>query len=275
MNQIRLIAMDMDGTLLDDEQQIPQENLKALRLAMARGARIAICSGRSASDVSYFASDAGLEDCFVLSLNGACCLEAPHREPYSVHTIPPAIVDRATRILLQQRVTFACFQTNRVIVLQNDENINKLNWGTHVARGNANAYAYGEDALDRFKSEGICKLVYIDEDLAPRIERIRQELEPIEGLFVTSSWSNNLELMPEGIGKGVALRELAQRLGIAREQVMALGDYDNDLDMIEYAGCGIAMGNGSERVKKAARYVTLTNEENGVAEAIRKFVLSV
>lgn len=275
MSKIKLIAMDMDGTLLDDQQRIPEENLTALKQAMTQGVHIAICSGRSASDVSYFASDAGLDQCAILALNGACCLNAPHQEPYSVSTVLAKTADRVTDILLKHGVTFACFQKNRVIVLQNDYQVQKLNWGTHVARDNVNAYAYGVESLERFKAEGICKFVYIDEDCSPRIEQIRQELLPLKGLFVTSSWSNNLELMPQGVSKGVALRELAQQLGIAQAEVMAMGDYDNDLDMIEYAGFGVAMGNASERVKRAAKHITLTNEENGVAVAIRRFVLSV
>ena len=274
MSKIKLIAMDMDGTLLDDEQRIPAANLTALKDAVSQGVCIAICSGRSANDVSYFASDAGLNDCVIISLNGACCLEAPHKKPYSLHTVPPPVADRVTEILLRHGVTFACFQQSRVIVLQNDHKAEKLNWGTHVARDNVNAYAYGVEALEKFKVEGICKFVYIDEDCSPRIEQVRQELLPLEGLFVTSSWSNNLELMPQGVSKGVALRELAQRLSIAQAEVMAMGDYDNDLDMIEYAGFGVAMGNASEHVKQAAQHITLTNEENGVAAAIQQFVLS-
>jgi len=274
MSKIKLIAMDMDGTLLDDRQHIPKENLTALKQAVAQGVHIAICSGRSASDVSYFASDAGLDQCSILALNGACCLKAPHQEPYSVSNVKAQTADRVVDILLKHKVTFACFQKNRVVVLQNDYQVQKLNWGTHVARNNANAYAYGIESLERFKNEGICKFVYIDEDGSPRIEMIRQELIPLESLFVTSSWSNNLELMPQGVSKGVALQDLAQRLGINQDEVMAMGDYDNDLDMIEYAGFGVAMGNASDRVKHAAKHITLTNEENGVAVAIRRFVFT-
>lgn len=271
---IRLIAMDMDGTLLDGSQQIPGENLDALRKATAQGVRIAICSGRTASDVSYFASDAGLSTCAVLALNGACCLEAPHRQPYAVHTMPEATANRVTEVLLGHGVTFACFQASRVIVLENDPGVLKPNWGTFVDRGNPDAYAYGTEALRHFRGEGICKIVYIDREYAPRIEQIRRELQPIDGLFVTSSWQDNLELMPKGVGKGIALQALAQKLGIPREQVMALGDYDNDLEMIEYAGFGVAMENASPRVKKAARFQTLSNDQCGVANAIRKHVLS-
>ncbi|MCE5342720.1 MAG: Cof-type HAD-IIB family hydrolase [Eubacteriales bacterium] len=273
MDAIRLIAMDMDGTLLNVEQRITPENLNALEQAAARGVRIAICSGRTARDVSYFASDAGLDGCAVLALNGACCLEVPHAEPYALHTFREDVAKRVTAILLGHGVTFACFQADRVIVLENDPCVTRANWGTYVNRDKPEAYAYGEAALRRYEGEGICKCVYIDAPNAQRIARIARELSDIPGLTVTSSWSDNLELMPAGVGKGSALAELAQGLAIPRQQVMAIGDFDNDLDMIQYAGLGVAMQNGSQRVKEAADYVTLSNAENGVAAAIRRFVL--
>ena len=273
MQQIKLIAMDMDGTLLIDTQKIPPENLLALRQAQQHGVQLAICSGRTARDISYFISDAGLTSCYILAMNGACCLDKPHGEPYAVHTIAAGSVQRTTEILLRHKVSFACFQPDRVIVVLGDEHVNKLHWGTHVARGNVNAYAYGVEALKQYGNEPVCKMVYIDTEENPRIEVIRRELVVDDGLLVTSSWSNNLEIMPKGISKGGSLRSLAQRLGIPAAQVMAIGDYDNDLDMIQYAGFGVAMGNGSQRVKDAARYTTLAFDQFGVAEAIRELVL--
>jgi hypothetical protein len=275
MEQIKLIAMDMDGTLLDDTHQIPPQNLSALRKAQAMGVQIAICSGRTASDVSYYAADAGLHDCHILALNGTCCLTEPHAEPYLLRTVLPNTAACTVEVLLSHNVTFASFQQNRVIVVHGDNAVDKRNWGTHVARANRNAYLYGREALEAHIGEGVCKFVYIDQDHAPRIEQVREALLPIGGLYVTRSWTNNLELMPAGVNKGTSLRALAEALDIPRAQVMAIGDYDNDLDMIEYAGLGVAMSNGSERVRNAAQYITLSNAEFGVAEAIRRFVLEV
>jgi Cof subfamily protein (haloacid dehalogenase superfamily) len=272
MEAIRLIAMDMDGTLLDEQQLITPENMNALRSATARGVHIAICSGRTARDVSYFASDAGLNGCAVLALNGGCCLLAPHAAPYAVNTFPKDTARRVETVLLHHGVTFACFQVERVIVLKNDPHCTRAQWGTYVARDKPEAYAYGMEALRRYAEEGVCKYIYIDAPNAERIACIASELADVPGLTVTSSWNDNLELMPAGIGKGSALAELATRLAIPREQVMAIRDYDNDLEMLRYAGVGIAMANGSQRVKEAADFITLTNEESGVAAAIRHFM---
>jgi len=273
MDSIRLIAMDLDGTLLNNAQSISPRNLRALKTAAERGVAIALCSGRSARDISYFASDAGLDDCRVLALNGACCLTEPHGRPYAVQTFRADTLERTTAILLSHRVTFACFQTDRVIVLGNDPSVQRANWGTYVNRDHPQGYAYGEEALRAYGGEGVCKCVYIDRPCAPRIARIAEELQAVEGLTVTSSWNDNLELMPAGVGKGQALLELAARLSVPREQVMAIGDYDNDLDMLRFAGLGVAMANGSEAARAGADVVTLSNEEDGVAAAIERYVL--
>ena len=95
-----------------------------------------------------------------------------------------------------------------------------------------------------------------------KLERVRQALSALPGLDVTSSWSMNLELMPAGVNKGMAVAALAQRLGIGPESVLS------------YAGVSVAMANASERARAAARYRTLSNDEDGVAHAIQRYALA-
>lgn len=92
---------------------------------------------------------------------------------------------------------------------------------------------------------------------------------------IVSSWNDNFEVMRNGSTKGDAVRYLANYFGIDKEEVMCIGDSENDLSMIKYAGTGIAMGNASEDIKSVADYVTDTNVNDGVAKAINKFVLKV
>ncbi len=273
-NDIRLIAMDMDGTLLNEEQRISPENVRALRDAAAAGIAIAICSGRPSGDSSVFAVDAGLDHCYIIGLNGGYCLEKPFGKPYAQHQLRPETLEKALHVLGQFDVTYACFQQNRIIVMESPHMTQKKNWATHREREEALEYLYGLPALDRLKAEGINKIVYVEDRDPAQMERIRQLLLPIPGMDVTSSWEDNLELMPSGVNKGFALRELAGKLGLAASQVMALGDYDNDIPMLTYAGFGVAMGNASEAVKRAARYSTGTNAEDGVAQAIDRYALS-
>ena len=272
MDPVRLIAMDMDGTLLNPRQKISQENLIALQKAESLGVQLAVCSGRIANDVSFFLSDAGLHHCAVLALNGACCLDHPHGKPYALHTITAEASAAVLSALIEEKVTFAAFQAERVLVVQNDPYIPKMSWGTYVDRDKPNAYAFGENAALGGIREGICKFVAIDRPGSVRLQRIQAQLCQIPGLSVTSSWKDNLEIMPEGVNKGTALSSFAEKLGIPAEQTAAIGDYDNDLDMIRCAGIGIAMGNASEGVLKNADHITETNENHGVAMAIERML---
>ncbi len=104
-------------------------------------------------------------------------------------------------------------------------------------------------------------------------KRMRVSLGQIPGILVTSSIPNNLEINAAGADKGSALLRLAEFLGIGREETMAFGDGENDLSMLRAAGLGVAMENGEEQVKQAADFVTVSNNDAGVASAIRKFVL--
>ena len=98
-------------------------------------------------------------------------------------------------------------------------------------------------------------------------------MKKYEDLEVVSSSPNNFEVMNKGTSKGRAVKVLADILNINREEIMCLGDSENDLSMIEFAGLGVAMGNAEEFLKEKADYITDTNENDGVAKAIEKFVL--
>ena len=109
-------------------------------------------------------------------------------------------------------------------------------------------------------------------------EFLDQQIEKIPAQFkadyeVIKTRSNLLEFMPKGVTKAFGLDHLAQYLGMTSDEVMALGDEENDLSMIEYAGMGVAMANAVEKVRQAADYITLSNEQDGVAKAVEKFVL--
>ena len=127
---------------------------------------------------------------------------------------------------------------------------------------------YGEAERDADKLQ----LMFAD---MQDIERARKELEEIPGLVLTGSLGNNIEINAQGIDKGIGMIELGHRLGIDRDEIMACGDGDNDLEMLKAVGFGVAMGNAEESVKAVADYVTDTNEEEGVAKSSRKVCFEI
>lgn len=271
--RVALIGMDMDGTLLDSHQRLTPGNLAALREAQEAGIRLAICSGRLPGDVAMFLDEAGLSDCAILSLNGSYCLERCMEGAFFNRTLDGETLDATVEILCHARFPFGCFAQNRLAIFEGDFPVEGEFWGTYTRGRFAPQYLYGVSGFHALKAQGVNKLLCMAQDEA-KLERVRRELAMLPGLEVTSSWSMNLELMPAGVNKGLAVAALAQRLGIGPEHVMALGDYDNDVSMLAYAGVSVAMANASEQARAAAGYHTLSNDEDGVAHAIRRYALT-
>lgn len=267
---IRLIATDMDGTLINSRRQISPANIDALNKAMQAGVCVALCSGRTARNSASVAHRFGLRGCALLAMNGAYCAMDVNDEPFEVRELAPRVRGAAIDMLKELGGTLVCFSPDTVVTINNGTYDDYAGYGGGEKDEYAVTQLRGFDALERLKS--LNKLVYIDDD-AERLRRATELVGELSGITVASSWENNIEIMPEGVSKGGAVCALAHRLGVDMSEVMTLGDYDNDLSMIERAGFGVAMGNANPRVKSAARYVTGTNDEDGVARAIERFVL--
>ena len=269
--EIRLIAADMDGTLLDDEKGIPEENLRAFRACAAQGIEIVPATGRTMR---------GLPD-ELRNLPGV---------HYAILTNGAQVVDLAKNDSCRIPVALA-----EKIMMMARTSSDEIMYDVYVGGIGYTMPEFYNDVYKYVSSEGLAELVrrtrdtvsdniaYLKErgqdaekinmffrDMDAR-KRMREELSKLPGILVSSSIPNNLEINAEGADKGGALLRLAARLGIARESTMGFGDGENDLSMIRMAGIGVAMENGHESVKEAADYITKTNNEAGVAKAICHF----
>lgn len=269
---IRLIAMDMDGTLLNSKQQISPGNAQALRAARDQGIKLAICSGRSPGDIAMFALENGLENCALLSLNGTYCLEQPLSAPFCNHVLDQETLNAALYIIRDEKMPFACYAQNRVVLFPMNGETRHSFWVAHEEGLLAPEILDETSGLEHVLSQGINKIICLASD-EQSWQRTRQRLLQMERLDVSTSWPLDFELMPVPYGKGSAVAELAQKMGITAEQVMTFGDYDNDISMIAYAGLGVAMANATESLRRVAKTVTLSNDEDGVAHAIYQYAL--
>ena len=276
MPDIRLIAMDMDGTLLGRERGvIPPVNLQALQAAQAWGIRLCLASGRAPDDAGFHAVDAGLS-MHIIALNGGVVLMEPLGPVISSHHIPADAAHRVYRLIQQARLPFALFSDHDVALSRPSAYAGQMKdvWGTFMDReGGRTRVITAPDAVEprlARVSKFVDTSITEPELLLPLREQISALCPEVE---VTSSWIDNIEINPRGVNKGAALTALAERLGIPMAQVMAIGDNDNDVSMLEAAGCGVAMGNATPAALAAADYVTLPCLENGVAAAIRALAL--
>ncbi|MBZ9689039.1 Cof-type HAD-IIB family hydrolase [Clostridium estertheticum] len=272
----KLICIDMDGTLLNDEKIISANNLRAIKLASEKGVRIAVCTGRIFTSAEFFSELLGVKSPVIAS-NGAYIREKDREEVVYKSTLG---VEKCKKLLavFRQYNLYPHYYTSNIVFTEKliysssfYVEVNKT-----LPKDKQVEIVLVEDWNEIFeKYEGeIFKGIAVDEDLE-KLQSAKNILRDMEDFEVVSSRFDNFEVMNKGVSKGNAVKILADYYGINSDQVICIGDSENDLSMIKFAGLGVAMENGSQVVKEAAEYITDGNNCDGVAKVIEKFVLEV
>ncbi len=272
MNQalpIRLIAADVDGTLLNDQEIMTDRSLRAIRAAQGKGIVFAIASGRYPENVYVLLRDYGLS-CPIIGSNGARVIDE-NRRKIADHPMDRSAALAVFSILRVCGADFFLFGedalcTSRPGLIHHSE---REYGGRIPALGFS--YLRGEAQVLRMIQEETVYKFYVCGNVP--LPPVREALRAVPRVELTRSSPFNLEAMPQGVDKARGVADLAAALGIPLAQVMTLGDEDNDLSMIRAAGYGVAMGNADERIRRAAAYVTDTNQNDGLARAIERLAL--
>ena len=278
--RIRIIALDLDGTLLDSAKRLSDANRAALEEAAAKGALIVPTTGRFFGMMPPAVRDLPFVR-YAITINGAQVYDREADAAIVRDEIPVDMALDLMRLLDGYDVVYDCY---------------RLNWGWMTESLQAKAADYATDAhylkmIREFRrpvpelkahiaataAEGDVQKVMLFARNAPEGEAVTRAIAEEVGrrfpsIKVTASTWNNLEFNIATAHKGNALRRFAEHLGFTLENCMAIGDGMNDLSMVEAAGVGVAMANAHPKVLAAADWVTLSNDEDGVACAIRKFV---
>lgn len=277
MNRVRLIALDMDGTLLaSDHHTVPQENIDAIRLAHSRGIRVAISTGRMVEDASDFIRRYDLP-CMIVAANGAraCTGPMPGGQWLYRCNLAPQDAHRALDLLMDTGLAIHGFEDGIVNTVDNGSGKKY-----HLVYRGLIEDRYGEKEIRKAADRGIMKLFAVGDGFAgdifdARVAPVREMLMcELPHLQITSSAPGNVEIISPLAGKGAALSHVADHLGLTRENVMAVGDAGNDLNMLEYAYHSVAMGNATPEVFACCRYVTDSNDDCGVAKIIDRVLKS-
>lgn len=270
---IQLIALDLDGTTLNSSGHISEFTKETLEKAIRQGIQVVIASGRAGSALPQdVLAIHGLN--YAITSNGSSIFALPDFKRIFACDMTPETVDAVLSVASGCGFTYEAFIAGRAYTARayfdhpTDFCVpERMNAYVRTTRTPVPSM---EDFIrsHRHEIEGID---FIIPD-AIKKEKIRHQLTLIPDLYITSSESYYLELAAGSVSKASALHALASRLQIAPSQIIAFGDGGNDIELLSYAGCGVAMGNAAAILKDAADDITLSNNEDGVAFYLRKIL---
>lgn len=274
---VRLIALDLDGTLFTEDKNISEENQKAIRDARKKGIEIVIATGRPVNGIpTEIFRELGVQ--YVIDLNGACVHRLRDGACIYEERMETKAACELVRMCLEYRVYLSVFAGEKSCVQADREDLlEQMGFSKVLYEYIKKTRTYVDDLPAYLRTSGnpIYKVVmnfiplpdgsYLDYDA------LRDRIDADARFDQVDGGGHNMEVTMAGVSKGKALKWLAKELGVSIEETMACGDTENDIDIIRTAGIGVAMGNAKENVKEIADYVTKTNMEDGVAYAIRRF----
>ncbi|MCK9216297.1 MAG: Cof-type HAD-IIB family hydrolase [Firmicutes bacterium] len=273
-NKYKMIVMDMDYTLLNAEKGVSPRNKEALRKAKEKGILLVVATGRIYVSARFYAGLLNIETPIIAS-NGAII-----REGRTNKTIFKSILSSKVAIkmieLCREKGLFCHLFSDNTVFTEKIINVSSryTKWNKILEEEDKINIKVVNSLEDAVKEEGnkIVKAVVVDSN-ENYLRYIRDNLNSMGMSSVSQSLKGNMEVMNKGVSKGNAIKILCELYDIDKNEVIAIGDNENDISMIEYAGMGVAMGNASDNVKEKADYVTGDYLEDGVAQAIEKFVL--
>lgn len=260
----KLIALDLDGTLNNSKKRITEKTKQALLKAQELGITVALASGRPAPGLEKESKELKLKENngLLLSFNGAKAICASNNKCIYEKTLEISNVIDVIKHLRQFNVAIMITQDNNLIV----ENKNGAYVQYEATTNNLNIVEI--DNLETYIDFKPCKILISAEPayLKSVADQIKEPFQDKLATFFSAPFF--IEVCPKGVDKGNSLKNIIQTLNIKPEEVIAFGDEQNDLTMIEFAGMGVAMGNAINQLKDVANMVTLSNDEDGIAYAL-------
>lgn len=261
----KLMAVDLDGTLLTDNLEVASETIEAVRKAYDAGTIVTIATGRMLASAKQFAEQLGI-DVPIITYQGAVIQDLRTQKALYERLISPEISTKIIEFAQEKGLHLQVYQDD--LLYGAVENDILVNYAKHTK-----VPYFVEPDLFKLAEKGLTKAIFVDEPhvLVPLEEELKDFLGTTT--HVTKSTTRFLEMTHPEANKGQALRHLAKILGIDESETIGIGDNHNDKELISVAGLGVAMENAVEDLKNIADYVTLSNNDEGVKHVIEKFVL--
>ncbi|MFD2629196.1 Cof-type HAD-IIB family hydrolase [Oceanobacillus kapialis] len=241
--EVKLIALDMDGTLLNSEHEVTPYTQEVIAKAMENGIHVVLSTGRWLNSCYPYAELLKLTSYLVTANGGE--IWTVNKELVDQHLMDPAKMEKLWNLGVETGVNMWMISTDGVYRQTPPEDFYAHDW-----------LKFGCESFDKDKLDIMVK-----------------ELSYMDDLELTNSLPTNVEANPKGVSKASALKLVCEKLDLSMDNIMAVGDSLNDMKMIQEAGIGVAMGNAQDAIKQAADFVTDTNNQDGVAKAIQRFAL--
>ena len=271
----KLICLDLDGTLLNSKSQVCHVTKTALLKLEKKGVRIAIVTGRATFEAMHYASEIS-ESTYFIGANGAFV---------GAQNLENPIFEKGFSI--EQRVELneivKKYRLKPVYSMRNEMKVTGilpyLLFRRHTTKDRGSKRAAHLHYLSPFHKlkftisikEALHKCVFFFANI-DKMKQIELQLREHASFETVVTSSRVIEVTPVGINKAYGIKQLIQYLGIEAKDVIAFGDSENDLEMIKFAGCGVAMGNATDQLKKHANYITKKNDDAGIAYALEQLL---
>lgn len=264
-----LLVLDIDGTLTNSEKKVTERTLQAIRQIQQKGKKIAIASGRPTAGVTGIAKTIGLDQTggYILSYNGGRIADFKTGEVIYSKTIPMELIPEIYKSAIEY--------DTKIITYEGDQAISGNGVDKYIElETRINGIGIKEtDKFVEYVTFPVNKCLMTGEPSHMEVveRNLANRFEAELNIFRSEPFF--VEIMPKNIDKAYSLGKLLDYLHLTKEQMICCGDGFNDLSMIKYAGLGVAMANAQPVVKEAADFITASNDEDGVADVIEKFML--
>lgn len=269
----KLLITDVDGTLMSGVAEIPRENITAIAEARHAGIYVSLSTGRSIASCRKIIKQLGLQDNYHMFYDGAVITRVYDDQPIHGSCFDTSVVQEMVAFADERGIDLE-LATVKALYMERETWITKIK-GEFFSNETIIGSLEGLWERDGIIRACLCTRDGDDEtQVASFVERFGPRVQYTEAHSLQFPEVKFINMVAPGQSKGTAMNALISHLGYTADEVMAVGDWLNDVAMIKNAGLGVAMGNAHEDVKKAADHITLHVDEHGLAEAVRKFLLS-
>lgn len=272
MSRYDLIAFDMDGTLLDSEKKIRRDSIDMIQKAIEAGKIVALSTGRCIPELKAYRSQLSPLQ-YIISMSGALVFNAKNDHVIYSRTIPTDTIRKILREI--ENMDLMVHMLSMDSIVQKDKITHMSDYHMGIYQSMFEEITVKPDDIYVFYEQNPLPLYKLNLYLKNREERsfLKERLAPL-GLSLAYAEETSLECSAPQVSKGQGLKMLCDHLHISIDKTIAVGDADNDLDILNHAGLAIAMGNSNENVKKIADVIVNDNDHGGCAQAIKEYLLS-